>query len=143
MRVYHHYFQGQTKYTWATCKLNCYLMLLSRTVYSLTREISLAGCVLYIQTLTFPVLTLKQYVNAKTIWGSGVWNINYHEDYCQPLLNYATSIQLTFKVFAEKQVFLRTKSAFYPWSTVFSLHFTLSLHFTPSLQSAPYTDHTF
>ena len=44
---------------------SCYLMLLSRTVYSLTREIYLAGRELNIQTLTFLVLTSKQYVNAK------------------------------------------------------------------------------
>ena len=32
------------------------------------------------------------------------------------------------------------QSAFYPWSAVCSVHFTLSLHFTPSLQSVFYTD---
>ena len=37
-----------------------------QTAYSLTREIYLAGCELHIQTLTVLVLTLKQYVNAKT-----------------------------------------------------------------------------
>ena len=42
-------------------------MLLSRTVYSVTREMYLGGCELHIPTLTFLVLTLKQYVNAKTI----------------------------------------------------------------------------
>ena len=36
-----------------------------QTAYSLTREMYLAGCELHIQTLTFLVLTLKQYVNAK------------------------------------------------------------------------------
>ena len=44
-------------------------MLLSRNIYSLTREMYLAGCELHIQTLTFLiVLTLKKYVNAKTIF---------------------------------------------------------------------------
>ena len=37
-----------------------------QTAYSLTREIYLAGCELHIQTLMVLVLTLKQYVNAKT-----------------------------------------------------------------------------
>ena len=33
-------------------------------------------------------------------------------------------------------VSINSQSAFYPWSAVFSLHFTPGLHFTPSLQSA-------
>ena len=70
-----------------------YLMLLNRTVYSLTREMHLAGCELHIQTLMFPIiLTLKQYVNTKTIWGSEVQNINCHDHYCQPLKTYVVSI---------------------------------------------------
>ena len=40
-------FKGRTKYTWASCMLK--LMLLSRTVFSLTREMYLAGCELHIQ----------------------------------------------------------------------------------------------
>ena len=45
--------------------------------------------------------------------------------------------QLTFKVFFSGEVgCFRTESAFYPWSAVVSLHFTLSLHFTPGLQSS-------
>ena len=40
-------------------------MLPSRTVYPLTREMYLAGCELHIKTLTFLVLTLKQYVNVE------------------------------------------------------------------------------
>ena len=70
-----------------------YLMLLNRTVYSLTWEMHLAGCELHIQTLMFPIiLTLKQYVNTKTIWGSEVQNINCHDHYCQPLKTYVVSI---------------------------------------------------
>ena len=33
-------------------------------------------------------------------------------------------------------ILFKPQSAFYPWSAVCSLHFTLSLHFTPGLQSA-------
>ena len=52
-----YYFQGQTKYTWATCKLK----LPNVAVYYITKEIHLAE--LHIQTLTFlTVLTLKQYL---------------------------------------------------------------------------------
>lgn len=70
-----------------------YLMLLNRTVYSLTWEMHFAGCELHIQTLMFPIiLTLKQYVNTKTIWGSEVQNINCHDHYCQPLKTYVASI---------------------------------------------------
>ena len=39
--------------------------------------------------------------------------------------------QLTLEVFLGKWFVFRTESAFYPWSAVFSLHFTLSLLFTP------------
>ena len=78
----------------------------------------LAGCELHIQTLPFLVLTLKQYVDAKTIWRSEVWNINHHDDYCQPLVTYAALIQPTLKVFLGKQVVLEP-----------------SLYFTPGLQS--------
>ena len=60
-----------------------------QTAYSLTREMYLAGCELHIQTLTFLVLTLKQYVNAKITWGSEVRNINRNDDYCQPLMTNA------------------------------------------------------
>ena len=43
----------------------------------------LAGCELHIQTVMFLIiLNLKQYVNAKTIWGREVWNINRHDNYC-------------------------------------------------------------
>ena len=42
-------------------------MLLSRTVYSLTREMYVAGCELQIQTLKFLILTLKQNVHANSI----------------------------------------------------------------------------
>ena len=57
MKVYCYYFQGQTKYTWATCKLK----LPNVAVYYITKEIHLAE--LHIQTLTFlTVLTLKQYL---------------------------------------------------------------------------------
>ena len=57
------------------------------------RKMYLAGCKLHIQTVTFLiVLTLKQYVNAKTIWGLEVWNINRHDDYCQPLTTHTASI---------------------------------------------------
>ena len=46
-KVYRYIFKGRTKYTWASCMLK--LMLLSRTVFSLTREMYLAGCELHIQ----------------------------------------------------------------------------------------------
>ena len=94
-------------------------MLPSRTVYPLTREMYLAGCELHIQTLTFLVLTLKQYVNAKTTWGSEVRNINRNDDYCQPLMTNAASIQLILEVEAGKRLVLDP-----------------SLHFTPDLQSS-------
>ena len=94
-------------------------MLPSRTVYPLIREMYLAGCELHIQTLTFLVLTLKQYVNAKTTWGSEVRNINRNDDYCQPLMTNAASIQLILEVEAGKRLVLDP-----------------SLHFTPDLQSS-------
>ena len=110
-------------------------MLPSKTVYSLTREMYLAGCEQHIKTLTFLVLTLKQYVNVKITWGSEVRNINRNDDYCQPLMTYAASIQLILEVFTGEAACFRPESAFYPWSTVVSVHFTLSLHFIPGLQS--------
>ena len=64
-------------------------MLLSRTVYSLTREMYVAGCELHIQTLKFLVLTLKQNVNANSIRGNLL--LAFHD--------YAASIQLTLVVF--------------------------------------------
>ena len=94
-------------------------MLPSRTVYSLTREMYLAGCELHIKTLTFLVLTLKQYVNVEITWGSEVRNINRNDDYCQPLMTYAASIQLILEVKAGKRLVLDP-----------------SLHFTPDLQSS-------
>ena len=58
MKVYRYIFKGRSKYTWASCMLK--LMLLSRTVFSLTREMYLAGCELHIQTVSLLiVLTLK------------------------------------------------------------------------------------
>ena len=46
-------------------------------------------------------------------------NINRHDDYCQPLMTYAASIQLTSEVFPGKRVVLEP-----------------SLHFNPGLQSS-------
>ena len=135
MKVYRYFFQVRTKYIWGTCMLKL-PNIAQQTAYSLTREMYLAGCELHIQTLTFLVLTLKQYVNAKTTWGSEVRNINRNDDYCQPLMTYAASIQLILEVFTGRAACFRPESAFYPWSTVVSVHFTLSLHFIPGLQSA-------
>ena len=96
-------------------------MLLSRTVYSLTREMRLTGCELHIQTLTFLiVLTLTQCVNAKTV----MTIIDNLSRLTRP------QPQLTLEVFPRKRVNLEPESIFYPWSAVFSLHFI------PSLQSA-------
>ena len=95
-------------------------MLLSRTVYSLTREIYLAGRELNIQTLTFLVLTSKQYVNAKITWGSEVRNTNRK----------TIIASLPWLTRPGEAGFFRTESAFYLWSAVFSLHFI------PGLQSA-------
>ena len=92
----------------------------------------LASCKLHFQTVKFlNVLTLKQYVNAKTIWGSEVRNINRHDDYCQPLITYAASIPGHSLSFFGEAGGLWTKSFFYPWSAVFNQHFTLSLHLIP------------
>ena len=49
MKVYHCYFEGFSMHELHLCL--SYLILLSRTVYSLTREMYLAGCELHIQTL--------------------------------------------------------------------------------------------
>ena len=81
MKVYRYFFQGRTKYIWGTYMLKL-PNIAQQTAYFLTRE-------MYIQTLTFLVLTLKQYVNAKTTWGSEVRNINRNDDYCQPLMTNA------------------------------------------------------
>ena len=86
----------------------------------------LASCKLHFQTVTFlNVLTLKQYVNAKTLWGSEVRNINRHDDYCQPLITYAASILGHSWSFFGEAGGLWTKSFFYPWSAL-----------NPGLQSA-------
>ena len=95
-----------------------YLMLLSRTVYSLVRGIYLAACELHIQHLRF----LNQYVNVKTIWRSEVRKFNRS--------------QLTLEVFRGSRLF-KNRVCILP--LVCSLHFTLSLHFTPGLQSAFHT----
>ena len=95
-------------------------MLLNRIVYSLTGEMYLAGCELHVRTLPFLVLTLKQYVNAKTIWRSKVWNVNHRDDHCQPLMTYAAFSPAHFWSFSgEAGYFLEP-----------------SLHFTPRLQSS-------
>ena len=74
------------------------MLKLSTTVYSLTRERYLAGCELHIQTLTvLVVLTLYQYVNAKTIWVSEVRNINSHNDYCHSLTTYVALKRVIFE----------------------------------------------
>ena len=83
-----------------------YLMLLSRTVYSLVRRIYLAACKLHIQHLRF----LNQYVNVKTIWRSEVRKFNRS--------------QLTLEVFRGSRLFKNRvyilplvcslQSAFYP-----------------------------
>lgn len=100
-----------------------YLMLLNRTVYSLTWEMHFAGCELHIQTLMFPIiLTLKQYVNTKTIWGSEVRNISCHDDYYQPLVTYMASIPA------------------HSWSFFKEAGFFRNDHFTPGLQSVFYAD---
>ena len=109
---------GQSIHELHVC--SCYLMLLSRTVYSLTREIYLAGRELNIQTLTFLVLTSKQYVNAKITWGSEVRNTNRK----------TIIASLPWLTRPGEAGFFRTESAFYLWSAVFSLHFI------PGLQSA-------
>lgn len=58
------------------------LLMQQNRVYSSTRKMYLAGCELHIQTLRFLIVfTLKQYVNAKTMWGSKVGNINRCYDY--------------------------------------------------------------
>ena len=82
------------------------------------RKMYLAGCKLHIQTVTFLiVLTLKQYVNAKTIWGLEVWNINRHDDYCQPLTTHAASILGHSWSFSGEASCFWTKSVFYPWQS--------------------------
>ena len=111
-------------------------MLLNRIVYSLTGEMYLAGCELHVQTLPFLVLTLKQYVDAKTIWRSKVWNVNHRDDHCQPLMTYAAFSPAHFWSFSGEAGYFRTESAFYPSFAVFSLHFILSLRFIPGLRLA-------
>ena len=97
----------------------------------------LAGCELHFQPVTFLiVLTLKQYVNAKTIWGREVRNVNRHHDYCQPLTTYAASIPAHSWSFSGEAGCFWTESAFYSWSAVFNQHFTFSLQLTHGLQSA-------
>ena len=51
--------------------------------------------------------------------------------------------QLTLEVFLGKRVVLEPSLPFFPWSPVFSFHFTLSLHFIHGLQSAFYADRFF
>ena len=97
----------------------------------------LAGCRLHIQTVTFlSVLTLKQYANAKTIWGREVRNIDRRDDYFQPLTTYTATIPGHSRSFSGEAGCFWTESALYPWSVVFSQHFNLSLHLTPGLRYA-------
>ena len=94
-------------------------MLPSRTVYSLTREMYLAGCELHIKTLTFLVLTLKQYVNVKITWGSEV----------------ETSIAMT--IIASFSWLTRPQSSsFLKCLLGKRLVLDPNLHFTPDLQSS-------
>ena len=104
-------------------------MLLSRTFYSLTREMYLTGRELHIQTFTLLVLTLKQYVNAKTIWGSKVRNITM--TIIASLLWLTRPRFSSLLKFFREEVCFRTESAFYPWSAVFSLHFYPQSAFYP------------
>ena len=83
----------------------------------------LAGCELHIQTLTFLIiLTLKQYVDAKTIWGNEVHHINHRDDYCPLFSTFAASIPANSWSFYGEEGYFRTKSAFHPWSAIFSLY---------------------
>ena len=74
MKVYRYYFQGQTKFTWATCMLKL-------------PNVAQQNCLFPNKELI--ILTLKQYITAKT---SEVRNINCHDHYWQPLTTYAASI---------------------------------------------------
>ena len=78
MEVYCYHFQGWTKYIWAISMLKLPNFAQQNCLF-LKKEIYLASCELRIQTLLFLIiLTLKQYVNTKTIWGSEVRNISCH-----------------------------------------------------------------
>ena len=76
--------------------------------------------------LSWLFLTVLWYVNAKTIWGNEVQNINHHDDFCQPLTTYAASIPAHSWSFSGEAGCFGTKSAFYPCVAVFRFHFTLS-----------------
>ena len=107
MKVYCYHFQGWTKYIWAISMLKLPNFAQQNCLF-LKKEIYLAGCELHIQTLLFLIiLTLKQYVNTKTIWGSEVWNISCHDDYYQPLMTYMASIPAhSWSFFKEAGFFL-------------------------------------
>ena len=75
------------------------------------------------QTLRFLIiLTLRQYVDAKTIWGNEVHHINHRDDYCPLFSTFAASIPANSWSFYGEVGYFRTKSAFHPWSAIFSLY---------------------
>ena len=49
MKVYRYYFQGQTKFTWATCMLKLPNVAQQNCLFP-NKEMFLAGCELHIQT---------------------------------------------------------------------------------------------
>ena len=90
-----------------------------------------AGCEMHFQTFTFLIVpTLKQYVKPNFLrkWSSKHqspwWLLKASHD----LSGLDPSSLLKFFFWGSR--LFRTESAFYPWSAVVSLHFTLSLHFT-------------
>ena len=122
LKVYCYHFQGWTKYIWTISMLKLPNFAQQNCLF-LKKEIYLAGCELHIQTLLFLIiLTLKQYVNTKTIWGSEVRNISCHDDYYQPLMTYMASIPA------------------HSWSFFKEAGFFRNDHFTPGLQSVFYAD---
>ena len=124
MKVYRYYFQGQTKFTWATCMLKLPNVAQQNCLFPNKEITFLAGYELHIQTLAFLIiLTLKQYITAKT---SEVRNINCHDHYWQPLTTYAASIPAhSWSISREMDCFLTEsalihsfQSALYPQSAL-------------------------
>ena len=141
MKVYRYYFQGQTKYTRATCmlKLSCVAqqncLFLNKenvfnwlwTVYSNT----------YVSNRSY-VKTLIQCQNTNST-SKPSEEVKFETSIAVTIIanltTYAASIPTDFWSFPGDAGCFKTESEFYPWYAVFSQHFTFSLHFTPGLKT--------
>ena len=135
MKVYRYYFQGQTKFTWATCMLKLPNVAQQNCLFPNKEIIFLAGCELHIQTLAFLIiLTLKNISPPKPVKCETLIVMTIIDSLSRLMRPLS---QLTLEVFPGKWIVFEPSLH---WSIVFSLHCTLSLPFIFSLQSVFCTD---